>query len=204
MSPSSFGASFNPQNTQKTDFRGLPKHRNKNEITKRGWIPTSCFLCLCLGPLGIEHSLLVAVRWEIMRPHAPRSPSIHQATPEEEADDNKSCHEKNPIGAILKDEKKLENIIDIFKLKEIYNGHTSEVSELIKLQRITNGNYLDILKNKTYEDFNISSDDDSNFLADFSVVTKVVSLTIMYSCNVDTNVVIVLTGNSSKYPFVPA
>ena len=61
-----------------------------------------------MGPLGIERFLFVAVRCEIMRPHAPPSPTIHQATPEEEADDNKSCHEENPIGIILQDEKKLE------------------------------------------------------------------------------------------------
>ena len=33
------------------------------------------------------------------------APTIHQATPEVEADDNKSCHEKNPIEIILQDEK---------------------------------------------------------------------------------------------------
>ena len=53
--------------------------------------------------------------------------------------------------------KKIESTFDIFKIKEIYNGHMAEVSELLRIRDLMSDKYLEILR-KTY-DLKISDDE---------------------------------------------
>lgn len=52
---------------------------------------------------------------------------------------------------------KIEATFDVFKIKETYNGHAEEVSDLLKIRNLMSDRYLEILK-KTYK-LNISDDE---------------------------------------------
>lgn len=45
---------------------------------------------------------------------------------------------------------KIENTFEVFKISEIYSGHSEEISDILKLRNIMTDNYLEILRSHTY------------------------------------------------------
>ncbi len=55
--------------------------------------------------------------------------------------------------------KKIKNTFDIFKVTEIYNGHSEEISDLLRLKDVMSDKYLEMLANNTYKNLSISEDE---------------------------------------------
>lgn len=55
--------------------------------------------------------------------------------------------------------KQVENSIELFQLNKVYTQHADLVQELIKKKIISNSRYLEILRNETFKDLNLSLDD---------------------------------------------
>lgn len=55
--------------------------------------------------------------------------------------------------------KRINRSMEVFEVIEIYNGHGEEISDLLRLRNIFNGDYLQILQKHTYPHLNISEDE---------------------------------------------
>ncbi len=55
--------------------------------------------------------------------------------------------------------RQVENSIELFQINKVYTQHADQVQELIKKKIISNSRYLEILRNETYENLNLSLDD---------------------------------------------
>lgn len=53
----------------------------------------------------------------------------------------------------------VKRTMDSFKIEEVYNAHTEEIKELIRLKQIYNDRYLSILANNTYNNLKISKEE---------------------------------------------
>jgi hypothetical protein len=71
-------------------------------------------------------------------------------------------HDKNKDTKLLS---KIENTLNLFKIKETYSGHTDEVKDLLRLRNITNARYLEILRKTYKKNLNNISDDELYRLA---------------------------------------
>lgn len=53
----------------------------------------------------------------------------------------------------------VKRAMDSFKIEEVYNAHTEEIKELIRLKQIYSDRYLSILANNTYKGLKISNEE---------------------------------------------
>lgn len=53
----------------------------------------------------------------------------------------------------------IDKVLKIFKIQEVYNAHTDEVKDLLKIKRLYNDRYLRILANETYDNLKISKEE---------------------------------------------
>ena len=53
----------------------------------------------------------------------------------------------------------IDKVLKIFRIEEVYNAHTEEVKDLLKIKQLYNDRYLSILANDTYDGLKISKEE---------------------------------------------